>query len=217
VKQKFRERDETLPSVSLSRDDLEHIVALFRRTCEQIVISDKTHEYDTLDEVLQTAGQHPRELTILGTRPHVDLRLLWGGSKILYAEVGDNKSGPERPGEDLFFRICDFLNTRKHFMARAPGIVLILGLIVLGGVAIFESRQFPRDSYLAIGLFLAGIFIVIGGAMAASYVKGAAHLSLATKGSELSFWQRNKDKILMVALGGIISEAIHLISALIKK
>ena len=44
-----------------------------------------------------------------------------------------------------------------------------------------------------------------------------AHVSLIPKGSESHFWQRNKDKIIMLAIGGIVTEAIHIAAALINK
>ena len=96
-------------------------------------------------------------------------------------------------------------------MARTPGIVMLIGFLLIGVAAMFGSRQYPQDSYLATGLFIGGILIIFSAAISFSYVKGASRLYLAPKGSELSFWQRNKDKIIMLAVGGVLTEAIHLI------
>jgi hypothetical protein len=217
VKPKFKERQEIFWSVSLNRDDLEHIIALMRQSCQEVVVSDKTHEYDTLDEVLETAGPHPKELNILGVRPHVDLDLRRGGSKITYAEVGDKRDGPERPGEDLFFRIKDFLSRRKHFMAKAPGVFLI-PIALLGGLAcIVESQKYAPQSYIAIALAIVGISLIFGGGAIATFVKGVARLSVAQEGTESNFWSRNKDKIFMLLVGALISEIIHIVSALLQK
>jgi hypothetical protein len=217
VKPKFKERQETFWSVNLNRDDLEHIVALVRQICEQVVVSDRTHEYDTLDEVLETAGPHPKELNILGVRPHMELDLRWGGSKITYAEVGDKRDGPERPGEDLFFRIKDFLLRRKHFMAKAPGFFLILVALLGGLVCIVGSQKYAPQSYVATALAIVGISLIFGGGAMATFVKGVARLSVAQKGSESSFWSRNKDRIFMLLVGALISEIIHIVSALLQK
>jgi hypothetical protein len=66
-------------------------------------------------------------------------------------------------------------------------------------------------------LAIVGILMLLGAGVLGTFIKGVAHLSLVGKGPESSFWGRNKDKLLMIILGGIISEVIHLISALIKK
>ena len=140
VRAKFKERKEILPSVALSREDLEHILVLFRNTCDQVMVSDKTHEYDSLDEVVKRVGAYPKELSFIGTRPSVTVNLLYGSSKILYAEVGDKRD------TELAFIMCDFVRT-----GTSPVISFLLDEISGAFMPFSSSVSDPPQLYGATG------------------------------------------------------------------
>jgi len=217
AKPKDRDRNTTLPSVSLSREDLDQIVGMFSEVpikpeWGDITISDKTHEYDTLQEVFENVGSKPKELQIRILYPSVKLELsrsIFGLSSLDYHSTFDEPE--DHPGEVLYLRVLDLLNQRKTFAARVSGRMFSL----LGVASFFVGWGFEgtlEKSVFGSLLFLGCVLWLFVGVVLWHARAGISFISLSPKGSKSTFWGRNKEWLIptiAAVVGGTAVEVVR--------
>jgi hypothetical protein len=200
--------------LKMYREDVDELVAIFQRSCERVIISDKKYRYDSLDEMKQTVGPRVKDLDIRGENP---------GVRLLFNEIEEVKGTPSSKtvfnelrteeitdsADALFREAKDFLLKYQQPYFRkiliAPTIVSLAGVVWF---AIHDPHD-PGTVRLSLG------FLVSFAVFLASFIGGAAngnYLSLETKRNSQSFFVRNREDFakhaITVLIAGIIGWAI---------
>lgn len=221
-------RNTSLPSFSLSREDLEHVVELFADV-GHVEISDDDHEFDNLNEAYGTLGDKPRLLQIKIAEPELNYRLengrvfpdvslelnRRGGTRLDYWSGYDSKG---RPGERLYLSLEKFLGERRTFAARPFGIlIIVLAAVLFTGSGfliplVATLAKFPHGEISATALLACICLLEVTALCVYVRRRGYALVSLTPRADRTNFWKRNRDKLYLLALGtalGVILKALQ--------
>jgi hypothetical protein len=207
-----------LRSLKMYREELDQLVALFRKSCESVVISDNRNRYDSLDEMSATAGSRIKNLDIRGERPGVHFLLNQkeyppgSATPAIFNELRTEEI--TEGAEALFFKIREFLyahqrpsNTRFVIPAIAA-LIAAFGLTVYSTVArVLHGQQsdlpstFPPIPLKSVAAFIAAavFFVILGVANSQN------HLILETRRNSPSFFVRNRDELFKQGIIALMS------------
>ncbi|GAA6146025.1 hypothetical protein [Thalassolituus maritimus] len=181
--------------VRLYRDDIEHIESLMLREELDISISDGEYVYESLDELIEKRGGRPKKFTIEGREdsPFGTYKIIISGARA--ALVGEHHSFSYELGEFLRNRV---ILKYKIFNPSSWVLSFIISLTAITAALKHYSdpSQFPKwPIYL---LFIIGTVCIISPV----YRRFNFGLKLVSRHGS-SFWYRNKDQIILLALGGV--------------
>jgi hypothetical protein len=204
-----------LKNLKMYREDLDQLVAMFRRHCKTVTISDSKYRYDSFDEMNEKAGSKVKDLDILGENPGIRFLL----NKTEISRIGNpplqgiyNELRTEEitdAADSLFYKTKDFLATYER-----PGylkgwvIPTIVGLVGVFWFALHNSYV-NKDGQTMLGS-LPGV-VASGLVFVVSFAAGLGprnYVSLETKRNSASFFRKNWEEFAkhwIIALGtGII-------------
>ena len=127
-----------LRSLKMYREELDRLVAFFKKSCEVVTISDDKNRYESLDEMKANVGSRIRSLDIRGERPGVHFLLnqkeYEPGSptpavfnELRTEEISDTS-------ENLFLRVKEFLTEYQrpnNTRFLIPAIAALVGAYLL--------------------------------------------------------------------------------------
>ena len=196
------------------------MVALFKKFCDVVTISDNKNRYESLDEMKSTVGPRIKSLDIRGERPGVHFLLNQkeyppgSTTPAIFNELRTEEITDK--GEDLFLRVKEFLAEHQRPSSTRfliPAIAGLLGAacLVAYGVAIALQGQRFRIGLGLVGcLILSVLPTVLGVANAQNY------LMLETRLNSPPFFVRNREEFAKQAvtagigavIGGLIGYCI---------
>jgi hypothetical protein len=176
-----------------------------------VTISDNTNRYVSLDEMKEHVGAKIKNLDIQGEEPAV--HFLLNRSEVVYAGTTPslsvfNELRTEEitdRADALFFKVKDFLVAHQQPCVRIPFAVLACVAFVAGLVCVVNLATLKQRGQ-DIGNLTTGVmvfFVVSLGSVFMSLTI-ANSVSLETKRSSQSFWAANREKIILLVVGGII-------------
>jgi len=178
-------------------DDLEDIINIFERTCNDIEISCGDYKYDSLDELLEHRDGSIDSLTIYGQRPYLYLSI----SKT-YNNLSANREYPEATTAfyeiDAIMRACE---RPKNFLDKISWVFWILAIPMLWIMYRPVLEGTPRQWWL---YYVLPVFFVwsLYVAWERSYVNTI--ILLNRKDEVKSFFQRNKDSLMGNLIVGVV-------------
>ena len=209
MEKKLKGETKYFPSVTLYREDIDEILALFTGSCSNVKITDNDYAYSNFDEVKSRLGQHTGRLAIETDSPTLSFSiglgqtiLQHGGSDaviLAYTKIKQLLRARRRPILYGFF----------NFYVLLIAIAVVLGLGIKHG-----GGPVPVIFALPIG---AVMFVMVLG----TFMNHAGILSkivLVNRSEQQGFWATNKDKIWLMLLAAIIGGVItKLVSFLLSK
>ena len=202
------------PSITFFRDDIEEILAILKATCPEVKISDATHRFDSLDELIEKKGERPSQLLLNGWSPYVslDIRPLTSSGVHLFATSSSHSEAqdPEVP----FLKIKGYLNKRGYVGPPSPrGLVRVLYAVAF--IAFISGPFLPRSIPNVLTATVSLGFILM---CAASLRLLADHgffsrIRLGRRHQATTFWSRNAERLIVgligAALGAAATELVH--------
>ncbi len=172
-----------LPGVRLYREDLDELLQVMRDRGLDPIIADWTHRFDSVDEIQEFRGTHPKYLRIAArTSDERDLRI---SIEVKRTEVAVSAWG-DKDTAVVSADLRTFLEDRQAYVQRFPFmIVLALMIVVLALTAMihFWGLQGPAGFYGfgAAGFVGGAIFVLTSGGVvlrrrhAGGFLKAHAH------------------------------------------
>jgi hypothetical protein len=193
------------------REDLDQLVALFQKGCAKVTISDDKNRYESLDEMKQYVGAKVKNLDIEGEGPGVHFLLNRSGvvytgttptlsvfNELRTEEISDS-------ADALFFKVRNFLAAYERPYVRVPFAVLA-GLaffaFIVCQVSFFTRKQHGLEIGNLTSACVVSFIVCVILLFPAMYIVNS--ISLETKRNSQSFWAANREKILLLILGGMI-------------
>lgn len=204
-------RVEQLPPLKLYREDIEKLFSLWKANCQQVLVGDDEHLYESLAEMEEHAPPRLQCLILQGFVPHAELVIRGSGA----APPATPRSmlligGRDQKSELLFFPARDILHNRKwvsmialRVAALTASAVLFLGLLF--SKSILLAHHIGSDFTYDLAAFVALAFLFLGGWMSTNQVSYATP-RLHSKSQ--SFWERNRDDFAKQAITSVISGLI---------
>ena len=212
-----------LPSVCLVREDLQHIENLLKEHCSLLRVSDGENEFENIDDfALHHTGSVSR-LEISATEQQkgfssvtlVFMRGLYDGS-YLYASSDDVAEG-------VYYKLKEYLSSRRRRLIQVfdlPGTLAPAILYYCVMMWILISRAV--NLWELFGLCLGCAVITVGGFTLGMKVRtgGLFYITMKPMSEKLSFWERNKDKIVVGmicgAFGAVFGSIVMWIASKLK-
>lgn len=197
--------DQDFPPVKLYLDDVEEIVDSFKEISEkEVMISTDEYSVDAVSELSEI--HHIKELTIQSYSPYLRL----GVTRHCVSLSSPGSSSTQMRG--VATKISDILKSRTRlyplsllstaspFLGVAWGFLISLGLISIAeGVRNKQLWLFPLGSAVT----------VLGMVMGYAAVGLGSRIISKKRSAEESFWQRNKDTLvvstIMLFLGALLT------------
>jgi len=194
-------------SVHFYRDDFVQIINILSEISDQVEISDDDYVYESLDELISQKGLKPKKVFISSSSPYVSIllghRFIW-----IYSRETDKES------LYAYDRIREVLRKRRSILSR----------VINPGVAIFFSSVLwlffiliPADLHKIIApndWTKASFFILLLGIPALSLflrTGGFSSFTLIPFHEQNSFFSRQKDDLIKIAIGAIIGALLTLL------
>jgi hypothetical protein len=189
-------------ALRLYREELDQFVAMFKKECSTVTISDEKNRYDSLEEMRQHV-EKPRLkfLDIRGENPGVHFLLnkteeLLGypgapPQKIVFNELRTEDTTDE--ADNLYFRLKDFL--ASHEAPKLGPLYTIAAFVVLmGGIFYIASTHAgakeivfrPVDDVVLLGTVASFLFLLMAGPR--NYV------SIETRRNSKTFFVKNREE-----------------------
>jgi hypothetical protein len=214
MKPKTHGKLEYIPAVKLYREDLDALLSLFQSYCDTVTISDADSEYESLDELKHHVGSRVRTIELAGTKPNITLALTSQASTLRHLSEGMVLTSEETDRADLLFsRTREFLLKRKRLLARVFTIQgIVVGCLAVVTLALFLNWHYQRqDNGILVLVMLFGIMPIVF--IGAPVIHGGFRsVTLDSQLTASSFWKRNGDHILLLAIGTIIGVGGTLLS-----
>lgn len=191
-----------LPSVKLYYDDLQIIFNFIKDCCKDIKVTDKTHEFDSIDDLKEKYPDKINELRIEGHTPYITVEFK-RELPAIYISANENNENQIT----AFYQIVDFLKKKKSVINYifSPFILIIASVLFL--LLAFEFIKnisiTPDFKILSFASLLFCFIILILSRLGLFY-----SISLAKSNEPKHFLARKKDDILLLIFGGIIGSAI---------
>jgi hypothetical protein len=199
------------------REDLDKLVAVFRKSCQTVVSSDNENRYESLEEMKGSVGPRITTLDIRGEGPGVHCLFNQRGS----LQVGDRamqyiynelRTEETTDAADAVCReIRDYLKGFERGSFRKPCIVgVVIG--VIGALWFAIHNSYVKDGRAVLGS-LPGFLVsaVILCIFVGWGVSVRTYLSLETKRNSQSFFVRNWEEFAKHAVTSLISVIIGLV------
>lgn len=203
-------------SLKMYRNELDELVSMFAGSCSAVIISDKDHRYDSLDEMKHYVGRRIVSLDILGCNPAVHVLV----NQTEQARV--NATYPYPPGEQrfnelrteevsedaeaLFFRVKDFLNRCQSSVV--PDVFLVVLVFFSIPVAVLLGMTYGLNHNQVDWMTtIVGSFVVVFLAFMILLQRGN-YLVLDTKLESPSFFVRYRDEFARHAITTVISAIV---------
>lgn len=196
------------PSVILYNDDIEEIVDVLKAACTKVTIEDDEYEYASLEELKQQRGKKIKKLTITGHSPYIILKVKRAKfASSLYAEGTEESIIP-------YTKIKAVLERRKrrvlHFFFNWYSYFVLSGIVTV--LTYIISRIRPDLASTWISHVAQVIIIVVILAFVMSVGMGGFSLIVLNKQHEQeSFWDRNKDVVIVGIIMAIIGSLLTLL------
>lgn len=197
------------------REDLEEIIHSLQAKEMVVTISDSGFEYETIDELIKQRGTRPREIKISG---ELKDRHNFGHITVSFSPgrvyVGFWGSGTPR---ELWYELFDFVNKRRSWGKRIfkP---FFWGLVALIAFAIeipgFFMGQFPKVTSLWAHLGLSLVIAIFP--LSFAYSRAVPTVSL-TRRNEGGFWKRNREALVLLAIGSVFGGIVTYIVTILTK
>lgn len=200
------------PSITFFRDDVEEILAILNATCKNVTISDGTYSFGSVDELIQTKGSRPRELSLSGGSPYVSLSIkpLTLTGVHLYA---DGSEGAEIP----------FLKTKEYLRRRARrlGLSLPLPWVLLGMGILTNILNLRFPDLIPIWIPMAFNILASITFLNRLIERGVfCRIRLERRHEATTFWSRNGERIIVgligVILGALVKELVTWVTKMLK-
>ncbi len=204
-KKKDESLREDISPVRLLRDDLERILDTLREAQLEVTLSDSTHVFDSLEDVISGRGQRPRRLKIKGGRGYDSVSIDIRGPQATLSAYGDLLGLGHQLKSILQASIplrARFLNPWIMFFAIQALFVFdeFFLLFHRGSQTLTFSRLFILPALFLVGLLLAAItdrHLNYGVLLKRRHVGG--------------FWKRNADQLFLLILGTILGAIVTLV------
>lgn len=197
--------DRSYNIVRLHLDDLEHIIALLQRAQLNPTLSDAEYEYDSLYELLEKRGPHPRSVYISGRTD--------GLMPMLTLKIDGYRA---RLSSDRASTLGTVLRELGDLLQSRESLVLtLLHPVVWGGFAVFtyflqlSGWQLKTRSGEDITWVVPLANVLVATVSLASR-KAFAGVVLKRR-HEGGFLRRNADKLWLMIIGAVLAEVIRLI------
>jgi len=191
-----------LPSVKLFREDIDEIAEILKEKCEKVVFIHGDYEYDSLDDIVNKIGTKISSFEIQSSRPYVSIKFkrdIWG----VFLYVSES--------QDLFYRLKDFLTSKRKFLSKLFTFPLGLSLLIFGIITAFSPNLFSLVG-IPIGIF--SPFFLILGIISLLYRLGTFYkITFESKYKRQTFFSRKKDEIILLILGAVIGSIITLFAS----
>lgn len=204
MKKRADDQDKKFPPCTLFLDDIEEIIQQIKSVTSDIGISDKSYEFDSIEELIQNSGSKIKELKLRG-RYGISVNI---AKHSIYLFV----SGYDEKYIGVFYILREFLKSKVGWLRRflRPMRWLFIVWFSLIGVPIISTIIKHKPELKVIDQ----IYTIIFGLMLLFYV---ISLLLTWKGSTIylerrhkvsKFWERNRDTIIVgiitAIIGGIV-------------
>ena len=210
--------------LKMYREDLDQLVALFQKGCAKVTISDDKNRYESLDEMKQHVGAKVKNLDIEGEEPGV--HFLLNRSGVVYTGTTPtlsvfNELRTEEitdPADALFFKVRHFLTAYERPYVRVPFAVLA-GLAFLVCIVSAVSFSTRKQHGLDIGnltpAYVVSFIVCIVLLFPAMYIVNS--ISLETKRNSQSFWTANREKIILLVIGSLLTILVQWVTGHLLK
>lgn len=199
-------------SVHLYRDDFEQIVNILSEISDQVYISDDDYVYESLDELISQKGLKPKKVFISSSSPSVSIRL---EPNSIWLHCSDS----DKDSLYAYDRIREVLRKRRSILSR------IINPVV--GIAVYSFLMLlfmfiPGDLIYAWvpnkWSRLSLVILSIGIPILSFFLKGGAFSSFALIRfhEQTSFFTRQKDDLIKIAIGAIIGVLLTLLVSILK-
>jgi hypothetical protein len=160
----------------------------------EITITDETFEYESLDDLQKAAGNTPRGITIEGR----DASFRRVALSMFEQYRWHLRSSPDENPYQLARDIDEILQARRTAIKNPT----IIGIAMIGSMMMglaFARSNSPR------GMWIGGVavFLLVLAVSLLAYVNFRGGVNLAYK-YEAGFFARNRDKILLLVIGGAV-------------
>jgi hypothetical protein len=199
--------------LTMYREDLDQLVALFQQSCTRVTISDATNRYSSLDEMKDTIGSSVRYLDIQGTEPGLHFVLnqveeIKGTppTRHIFTELRTEETTDA--ADVLFYRVREFLAAHEKPRVRWPfavlSIILFISLILLmkRSQEVIGGQQVLHASA---GWIINAVLLFVS-IVSAMWVM--TYVTLARKIDSPSFWARNREtfekQVVVSVISGIV-------------
>lgn len=192
-----------ISNLYIYRDDLEEIYNLLHRYSDSVVFTVDEYELDSADELGQLKKKQAEKVEFSISKPYIAIKIKDNGASI-YA--GDNE---DINANAITNKFVTALKKRKRpilfeFMEDNYLKINMVLWLLLAFCLIFHDFYYPYPLYLA--AFLFGIFLIASGIVLFPIItkKDKTIVSLSYKKDSPSFFQRNRDAIVVEIIIGII-------------
>jgi hypothetical protein len=207
-------QSEFLRNIVVYREDLEEIIHLIKFKQMEITISDSGFEYDELDEVSKQRGNHPRELEISGKVKGGE----YGTVSISFSpsNVHVHAWGSGAPRE-LWYELLDFLRKHRSWKRRIfRSFFWYFVFLIALNVEIFGFLPESVRSKTSWWVHAALIILMASWPLSYAYSRTLTTVSL-TRHNEVGFWSRNREAIILLALGALFGGIVTYIVTILTK
>jgi hypothetical protein len=207
-------KSEFIRNVLLYREDIEEIMHLFKSKEMQITISDSGFEYAELDEVTKQRGNCPRELDISGKVPGNN----YGSVSIAFSSdrthVHAWGSGTPR---ELCYELIEFLKKHRSWEKRIlrPFLWYFVTLIAFN-VEVFGLLQTTVRSKTPWWVHAALTILIASWPLCYAYSRTLSTVRL-TRRTEGGFWSRNREALVLLAIGAMLGGVVTYIVTILTK
>lgn len=191
-------RFERLPPLCLYLNDLEDVVAIIRQVSPTINITTSSHSFDGLEDLRENGPKTFHRLQIASSEPYITLDL-----QPYKIEIYISDDTPEERG------ILEQLKSRL-LKCRAPLAWTTSNRIgpFVFGATITALVIWVRPLWIASLALLPVLLLLLAGWRLSFNTYATIHL--VTRAERPSFWERNKDQILLAIISGVIGAFIAL-------
>jgi len=186
------------PSIAFYRDDIEEIFAILNAACKKVTISDGTHSFSAVDELIQAKGSRPRELSLHSESPYVSLSIkpLSVTGVHLFAERSEDAEFP-------FLKIKEYLRSRAPRLGLPFPYPVAWVLLAMGILANVVDLRFPDliPTWIPLAFNIAAfisftILLIERGCF--------CRIRLERRHEATTFWSRNGERLIVVLIGVIL-------------
>ncbi|MEO9474221.1 MAG: hypothetical protein ABJG41_01760 [Cyclobacteriaceae bacterium] len=185
--------------VRLYRDDLRHLESILTQTSDEVTWTTGNYKFESLQELLDNYKKNEiKELLI-------NSRLPWTTIELRHYRSSISVISNEPKDEGIFSQLCKVIEPTEQkfqflFSFKTYWIVLITYFIAKYAFD-FEVHPALHGSFLT---FLVSLPIY------GSWIKSRRNtlIKLIERHEDSNFWNRNKDKVILLLIGGLIGAAI---------
>ncbi len=195
-----------IASVELPKEALEEIYQIISKACKTVKVEDREYEYESLQEVFTKRRKRLKSIAITGYDPFITFQVRIKKGTGVYASGEESSLVP-------YFKIKSILENHKRKGRRwlftgppAVGILLAVSLVMLALPPLKQIPSWIRTVYVLITMLLMSALGALGELGYFSII------NLQDPDETETFWERNRDTILVgiisAIVGGIIATGV---------